>query len=141
MKLQFNFFCRDIEAQLAFYRELLGLPEAAYTRSPIYRSVHTMDFQLGFHAAPAYELLGLSARRPARAGANLEGYPTLMLDSPAAVDAVASRVAALGGRVIRGPFPTYYGQWQAVMADPEDHVFRVASEDLPDGVATPSLAH
>ncbi|MBP7566309.1 MAG: VOC family protein [Burkholderiaceae bacterium] len=137
MKLQFNFFCRDIEAQLRFYRELLGLAEAVYTRSPVYRALHTVDFQIGFHAPAAYAMLGL----PARAGdgaAAPDGYPSLMLESAAAVDAVAARVAALGGSVIKGPFATCYGQWQAVIRDPEGHMFRISSDELPEGVAAPA---
>lgn len=136
MQLRFNFFCRDIEAQLAFYRAVLDLPEATYTRSASYRSLHTPEFQFGFHAAPAHELLGLAGRRPGRAPPrSLAGYPSFLLETPDDVNAIAARAASLGGRVLRGPFATDYGQWQAVIADPEGHVFRVASEDLPDGIA------
>jgi len=50
-------------------------------------------------------------------------------------------VAALarGGQVLKGPFATYYGQWQAVLADPENNVFRVASIGLPQGMERPTL--
>ena len=65
MKLLFNFFCRDMEAQLRYYQALLDLPEAEHSRSPIYRAVATDDFQFGFHAQPAYGLLGLAGRAPA----------------------------------------------------------------------------
>ena len=35
MKLWFNLLCTDIEAQMQFYRALLGWPEAVASRSPI----------------------------------------------------------------------------------------------------------
>ena len=61
-------------------------------------------------------------------------YPTFMLDSTAAVEAACERALALGGRIVKPPAATYYGQWQAVLADPEAQVFRVAAAALPPGV-------
>lgn len=141
MKLWFNLLCRDIERQFDFYRQLLDLPEAAASRSPIYRAIETGDFQFGFNAPAAYELLGIGERRP-DAGApppSVIAYCTLMLATPAAVDRACEAAPGLGGRVLKGPFATYYGQWQAVLCDPEDNVFRVAAAGLPAGVRTPPL--
>ena len=140
MKLYVNFFCRHIEAQCAFYAAVLGLPEHAPVRSPIYRALQGPGFELGFNAWPAYELLGLSERRPAHdAITPVSCYPTLMLASATAVDQAVRDAAARGGKVLQGPFATYYGQWQAVLADPEGQVFRVASVGLPAGVQAPTL--
>jgi predicted enzyme related to lactoylglutathione lyase len=140
MKLQFNFFCHDIEGQLRFYQRLLDLPEAEHTRSPIFRSVHTATFQFGFHSHRAYALLGLQDLVPVGTPPfAVSGYPTFILASPAAVDACAASVASHGGHVQQGPFPTYYGQWQAVLRDPEENVFRVASESLPVGISAPTI--
>ena len=140
MKLWFNLLCRDIEAQFAFYRDLLGLPEAFQARSPIYRALQSADFQFGFNAEPAYELLGLAGRQPVPAAApTTTAYATLMLATPAAVDDAAARAPALGGQVLKGPFATYYGQWQAVLADPERNVFRLAAAALPEGATAPEL--
>ena len=141
MKLWFNLLCRDIERQFDFYRRLLDLPEAVASRSPIYRAIETEDFQFGFNATPAYELLGIGDRAP---GPGPEptpviAYATLMLADPAAVDAACASAASLGGRVAKGPFATYYGQWQAVLCDPEGNVFRVAAASLPAGVSAPRL--
>ncbi len=141
MKLLFNFFCRDIEAQLGFYQALLGLPEAVHSHSPIYRAVQGEGFSFGFHAQPAYALLGLAGREPAGAAQpTLKGYPTFQLGSPSAVSEMAARAAALGGSVLKAPYPTYYSQWQCVLADPEDNVFRISAEGLPDGVSAPILS-
>jgi catechol 2,3-dioxygenase-like lactoylglutathione lyase family enzyme len=140
MQLFVNLFCRDIDRQIDFYRSLLGLGELEHSRSPIYRALGDAHFQFGFHAAPAYGLLGLGDRVPP--GSILppvSTYPTFMLADPAAVDEATRQVPALGGRVRKGPYPTYYGQWQAVLEDPEGQVFRLSTASLPVGVspATP----
>ncbi|WP_404993952.1 VOC family protein [Cupriavidus pauculus] len=141
MKLWFNLLCRDIDAQFEFYRSLLDLPEAAQSRSPIYCALETADFQFGFNAAPAYALLGIGERQPAHdARLPVVAYATFMVDTPAGVDAAAAYVARSPGDVIKPPFATYYGQWQAVLQDPEGNVFRVACAALPAGVAPGSLS-
>lgn len=141
MKLYHNLFCTDIDAQLRFYCALLGVEEAAHLRSPIYRGVELPGLQFGFHAPAAYGLLRLDDRAPPTpVGAPVTGYATFMLDTPAAVDAACARADALGGRVRKPPYATYYGQWQAVLADPEDHVFRLSCEGLPDGTRPAVLA-
>lgn len=140
MKLFVNLFCRNIEAQLAFYQALLGLPEAVHSRSPICRAIETEHFQFGFHAPPAYGLLSLGDRTPEpKSAAPVTGYATFMLDTPADVDQAARHVVTLGGRVVKAPYASYYQQWQAVLADPEDHVFRVSTLGLPPGVTAPAL--
>ena len=141
MKLWFNLMCVDIEAQFAFYRAVLALPEASASRSPIYRALETADFQFGFNdARVARGLLALEDRQPPAQGPRATtAYATLMLDDPAAVDAAVARARAHGGRVLKGPFATYYGQWQAVLSDPEDNVFRLAAVGLPPGVTAPEL--
>lgn len=142
MKLWFNLMSRDIEAQFNFYQAVLDLPEALGARSPIYRALETEGFQLGFNdGRAAYTLLGLDGRQaPAvTAPRPTVAYATFMLASPGAVDAAVQAVRAHGGQVLKGPFATYYGQWQAVLADPEDNVFRIATDRLPEGVAVPPL--
>lgn len=137
MTLWFNLLCRDVEAQMAFYARLLGWPEAVHSRSPIYRALEHEGVQLGFNAAPAYALLGLADRAPdAATTPPVTAYATFMLDTPEAVDTAVHEAAAAGGRVLKAPYATYYGQWQAVLSDPEQHVFRVSTASLPpDAVA------
>ncbi len=143
MKLWFNLMSRDIEAQFRFYRTVFGLPEAEAARSPIYRALETADFQLGFNdGRAAYGLLGLDGRQaPDTTDARpTVAYATFMLATPAEVDEAVKAVQAHGGQVVKGPFATYYGQWQAVLADPEDNVFRIATDSLPEGVTAPVLS-
>ena len=132
MKLWFNLLCRDIEAQKAFYAALLGWPEAVHSRSPIYRALEHDGVQFGFNAMEAYELLGLAGRAPEADGAPspVTAYATFMLEDPGNVDAAAASAIELGGSVVKAPYPTYYGHWQAVLSDPEGHVFRVSCEWL-----------
>jgi catechol 2,3-dioxygenase-like lactoylglutathione lyase family enzyme len=140
MKLYVNLFCHDIAQQLRFYQALLGLEEATHSRSPIYCALASPTFQFGFHAPPAYGLLNLSGHAPAiDAQASVTTYATFMLDSPAAVSEATARVQSLGGRVIKEPYATYYGEWQAVLSDPESHVFRLSAGELPAGVTAPAL--
>ncbi|WPB56189.1 VOC family protein [Xylophilus sp. GOD-11R] len=141
MKVWFNLICRDPQAQLDFYTALLGWPEAVQSRSPIYRAVEQDGVQVGFNAEAAYALLGLADRQPAGRPAPVTAYATIMLDTPAAVDAACAAATSGGGAIVKPPYATYYGQWQAVLADPEGHVFRLACVGLPDGaVAAPRPA-
>lgn len=139
MKLWFNLLCDDIEAQMRFYADLLGWPEVVQSRSSIYRALQIDGVQFGFNAQPAYRLLGLADRAPDPSAlpAPVTAYATFILDTPTDVDVVAHRALALGGQVVKAPYATYYGQWQAVLADPEQHVFRIGSAALPEG-ATPA---
>jgi ubiquinone/menaquinone biosynthesis C-methylase UbiE len=35
------------------------------------------------------------------------------------------------GRIVKAPYTTYYGQWQAVLCDPEQQVFRLSALQAP----------
>jgi len=140
MKLHVNLFCHDIAQQMHFYQALLGLPEATHSRSPIYCALASPTFQFGFHAPPAYELLSLSDRVPSGDTAeDVTAYATFMLASSTAVDEATARVESLGGRIVKGPYATYYSEWQVVLTDPENHVFRLSATELPPGMSTPPL--
>jgi catechol 2,3-dioxygenase-like lactoylglutathione lyase family enzyme len=140
MKLLCNLFCKDIEAQLAFYQALLALPEAVHSRSPIYRALATENFQFGFHDQRAYDLLGLRSRAPqATSEQSVRTYPTFEVANSGEVDRLAAHAVSLGGRLVQGPYPSYYSQWQVVLADPENHIFRITALGLPAGVAAPEL--
>jgi predicted enzyme related to lactoylglutathione lyase len=126
MKLLVNLLCEDIDRVCGFYAALLGLPEIAAARSPIYRVLDTGAAELGFNAPAARGLLGLED-----AAQGTRCFATFLVDEPAAVEAAARQTPALGGRVVKAPYRTYYGQWQVVLADPEGHVFRASCLRLP----------
>lgn len=144
MRLLVNLFCRDIVAQAAFYGRVVGAAEAESKRSPIYRALAVGEAELGFNAHAAHALLGVAERqRPPvadeAAPPAVTAFPTFELASPEAVEASAGRIEASGGRLLKPPFATYYGQWQAVGEDPERNVFRLAAPMLPAGVVPPRL--
>jgi predicted enzyme related to lactoylglutathione lyase len=118
-----NLFCQNPERLMGFYAALLGLPENEAARSPIYRALRLGEAELGFNRTEAYALLGLAGRE--RNGAAVTAYATFVLGSEAEVEALAARVQELGGRIIQGPYRTYYGAWQVVAEDIEQNVFRL----------------
>lgn len=139
MTMIVSLFCHDPVATMRYFQQLLGWTELERVRSPIYRCLVHESATLGFHAPEAYDLLGLDRYRPAPGNAPVTAYPTMEVDEPAQVDALADQAVALGGRLIKAPFATYYGQWQTVLASPEGHVFRLACTTLPEGVTAPPL--
>ena len=120
-----NLFCRDPEALMGFYRDLLGLPERTEARSPIYRALRLGAAELGFNKRDAYALLNLADREPAEGERGIRAYATFAVAAEADVDALAAHIPSLGGRVVKAPYRTYYGAWQAVATDPEGNVFRL----------------
>jgi predicted enzyme related to lactoylglutathione lyase len=128
MKLLVNILCSDIDRQLAFYQGLFGFAEITASRSAIYRALDTGASELGFNAPAARVLLAL----PEPGGPPSPGvFATFLVPAPAASSTAAGRVEALGGRLLKAPFQTYYGQWQTVLADPEGHACRVSCLTLP----------
>jgi len=123
-----NLIARDIDALANFYARLLGFAEVAALRSPIFRCLDAGGVLLGFNAGAAYELLGLNDRVPDRPVTS--AYATFELESVAALDAGVVRARELGATLVKVPYQTYYHAYQAVLADPEDNIFRL-NHDLP----------
>jgi predicted enzyme related to lactoylglutathione lyase len=121
-----SFFCRDHAALAAFYATAFELDAVPQVASPIFTALDAGGVALGFHADDAYALLGVDDRRGARSATHV----TFELGSPTAVDASVDRLTALGARVVKGPFDTYYGARQVVYADPEDNLFRVTDQTM-----------
>lgn len=118
-----NLFCRDHEKLFGFYRDLLEAPEMAEHASPIYRGLLLPGFTLGFHAQEAYALLDVTDYRPPRPYAG--HYPTFNLKSVAALDTKLKLALELGASIRKAPYTTYYNAYQAVLLDPEGHMFRL----------------
>ena len=66
-------------------------------------------------------------------------YATFRLGSCAEADELTAKAKQLGGRIIKAPYPNYYGQCQAVLADREDNMFRLSFLGLHEGVRAPKL--
>lgn len=142
MKTQpmFNIFSRDIDRQVEFYKSLLDWREVEEASSPIYRVLEGDGIQLGFNGLRAYELLGFAERKPASDDAkSISTAIAFIVDKPETVERVAAEVEKLGGKIVQGPFATYYGHWQLVFEDPERNIARVSSTTLPAEVVASTV--
>lgn len=120
-----NIFARDIDALSQFYSKLLGFPLIPEHASPIYRCLNAgAGFEFGFNADQAYDLLGLGDRRPVNVG-SVSVYFTFEVASASSVDGIAEQAIALGGRIVKAPYDTYYNARQTVLEDPEGNIFRI----------------
>ena len=117
-----NVFAHDIEALSGFYAALFGFEEIDAIRSPIFRGLDTGKSCIGFNALQAYELLGLEAF------SGSEGCRFLLnidVASSAEVDRLVPVAVQAGATLVKAPYQTYYGWYQAVLLDPERNVFRI----------------
>lgn len=136
----FTMFCRDVERQMRFYQALVQWRDIPEWSSDIYRVLEKDGVQIGFNGWKAYELLSLGERkRPEQADFPVSSMLSFVVDTHTAVDEIARRLPELGGRIVKGPFPTYYGHWQLVFVDPENNVARITCPTLPAGVAVPQV--
>ncbi len=117
-----NVFARDIEALSGFYRELFGFRNIPEIASPIFRGLDTGKSCIGFNAPEAYELLQLDAFADAR---GCKFLLNIDVDSKDQVERLVPIAVAMGARLIKAPYATYYHWYQAVLLDPEDNVFRI----------------
>ncbi len=140
MKLSCNILCADIQAQMDFYQGVFGWPEREEDRSEIYRALSLPGGELGFNAQAAYALLQIGDRKPPSGPNAVTVFPTFTVETPSDVDSICARAVARGGTLVKGPYATYYGNWQAVLADPESNVFRATCLTLPDGAVAPALS-
>jgi uncharacterized glyoxalase superfamily protein PhnB len=118
-----NVFARDVVALSGFYQRVFGFAEIESIRSPIFRGLDTGRSCLGFNAPQAYGLLELGDGAEAvRGDAFLLNFDVA---SPAEVDSLLPLALAAGATLIKSPYETYYRWYQAVLRDPEGHVFRI----------------
>ena len=117
-----SIFANDIDGIARFYRDVFGFLEIDAYRTPIFRALDAQPALLGIHAHEAYELLGLTGESEPRGVRSMLNFEVESRDQ---VMILASRAVQEGGTLIKAPFETYYGAFQAVLADPEANVFRV----------------
>lgn len=118
-----NVFARDVAALSGFYQRVFGFPEIESIRSPIFRALDTGRSCLGFNAPAAYGLLELGEGADAVHGdAFLLNFD---VDSPTEVERMVPLAVAAGAELVKSPYETYYRWYQAVLRDPEGHVFRI----------------
>jgi predicted enzyme related to lactoylglutathione lyase len=117
-----NIFSDNIDELAEFYGSLFALEELSEGRTAIFRGFRAGGCYLGFNDRKAYELLGLED------GLGAQGTRVLLtfeVSHRSAVQSVAERAIEKGGVLLKAPFETRYGWYQAVVKDPQGNAFRV----------------
>lgn len=116
-----NIFTSNIDRLANFYCTLFDLAEINESRSPIFRGFTSECSSIGFSALDAYELLGLEL--PTGSGDHV--LQTFDVGSEDEVRELAVKATELGAVIVKEPFATYYGWFQAVLRDPDGNAFRI----------------
>jgi len=125
IKLEVSYFARDIDALAGFYAALFDLPYIEAVASPIYRALDFHGTRLGIHDNQAYALLEIGDRVIQGTPKPVGTYITCNVAGKQELDAYLAKALALGARVIKAPYVSYYNAYQVVLADPEDNMFRI----------------
>ena len=100
----------------AFYAAVFDLTEQVELRSDVFRGLDLAGVTLGFSTPVVYELLRIEPWRDAK---GTKQYLTFEASSDGEVDRLAKEAVARGAQLLHEPYETYYGAWQAVLADPD----------------------
>ena len=112
----------DIVTLCSFYGTVLELEEVEGS-TDIFRGLSTgNEVVLAFSAPVVYELLGIDAYA---GSTGTKQYLTFEVGSDEAVDALVERAVAQGAKLLHPPYVSVYDAYQAVLADPENNVFRL----------------
>jgi catechol 2,3-dioxygenase-like lactoylglutathione lyase family enzyme len=119
-----TFLAKDVAALAIFYIDALGLMEIEESRDHRYREVIGGGCKIGFAHEGAYETLGLADE------ANPTGFRSVLtfaVDSVAEVGPAVDAAVGKGANLVKPAFETFFGQYQAVLRDPEGNVFRISA--------------
>ena len=117
-----SYISADFVALFEFYSTTFDLSEVVELHSDIFRGADVSGLTLGFSAPVVYEMLHIDEWADAKGTTQ---YLTFEMASDAEVTATTDRAVANGARLRHDPYETYYGAWQAVLADPDGNVFRI----------------
>jgi len=119
-----TFLARDVAALATFYVEGLGLDEVVASRDARYREVEAGDGCLiGFATETARPFINL----PEEPATGTRSLLTFSVDTVADVAPAVDRAVAAGAELVREAIETAFGQYQAVLRDPEGNVFRLSA--------------
>ena len=118
-----TYLTHDVNRMAEFY-VALGLEEIEASRSEYYREVSAGHVKIGFAPQQAYTTLNLLGDIEPT---GLRSVITLDVGSPADVPLAADKAVEAGGKLIQPGFETTFGQFLAVVKDPEGNAVRLAA--------------
>jgi predicted enzyme related to lactoylglutathione lyase len=116
-----NVLARDMIALADFYQKLFDLEEITASRSEYFIGFETGGCCVGISSTGAYDLLSLT-KPDTQTDTILMSFGA---PNPEDVDTRCDLAVKLGGAIVKSPFETYYGWYQAVVRDPEGNPFRI----------------
>ena len=119
-----SIFTRDVVSLPTFYVEVFGLEEVMSSASDRYRELDLGAVKLGFPLVDAYATLDLQDQADPT---GVRAMLTFAVDSAARVDDLAGQAAARGARLAKAGFSTAFGQYLAVVLDPEGNAIRISA--------------
>lgn len=115
-------YAEDIEALSSFYIEVFGYKEFVEMRFPAARIIWTGRMAVCFHSHAAYEMLDLQAHEDTL---GIKFMLNLDCDTQGEVERLVQRAVDRGAELVKGPYETFYGWYQAVVLDPEGNCIRI----------------
>ncbi|HEY8581941.1 MAG TPA: VOC family protein [Capillimicrobium sp.] len=113
-----GFTYRDAHAAIDFLERAFGFERGLVVEGDGDRAVQHAELRLG----DAWIMLG-SPRDDEFATPTAASNVYVVLESPAAIDALHERAAAAGAKIVREPFDTDYGSRDFAAHDPEGNVW------------------
>ncbi len=124
MRLSYaTFLARDVAALTQFYVHGLGLAEIESSRDERYREVDAGGCMIGFATEAVRPFLNL----PEEPAAGTRGLLTFDVGRAIDVAPAIERAVAAGAGLVREAMETPFGQYQAVLRDPEGNIFRLSA--------------
>ena len=120
-----SFLTRDVQALPDFYKGLFELRELESSRSDRYRELVLGGLRLGFPYIDAYQMLDMTDQADPT---GVRSMVTFAVQDAATVDRLAASAFDIGARIVKSPFATGFGQYLAVLLDPEGNGFRISCE-------------
>ena len=119
-----TFLARDVAVLATFYVEGLGLEEIMASRDERYREVKADGGCLiGFATEAVRSFINL----PEEQATGTRSLLTFNVDAVADVAPAVDRAIAAGAELVREAKETFFGQYQAVLRDPEGNIFRLSA--------------
>lgn len=124
MRLSYTtFLARDVAALAQFYVEGLGLEEVMASRDERYREVGTGGCMIGFATEAVRPFINVPEAEPT----GVRSLLTFSVDAIGDVAPAIERALGAGAVLMRPAVDTSFGQYQAVLCDPEGNVFRLSA--------------